>query len=231
MKKFFRFFGLAGKFIRGLYLATRLLLKPEDLQTLIKLGNILTDLPAYSSALSQLKADSEIRVIIENRYSPGIPTMDQLKLYPEGSLGKAYYNQLSKYNLAPYVALPTKDMPENFYLRERSREIHDIIHTVLGLGISVEEEAQVNAFSMVKGATPFTTIIVVGAFLHFLFKRPSELPKLIQCVRKSWDMGTQMKSPFAIRWEEFMDRPLNDVKKEMGFKISDSTERLPEFSL
>lgn len=226
-----RFFKLFGKYLRGFYLAIRLFLRPEDLQTLIKLGNLLTDLPAYSSALSQLKADPEIKIMIETRYSPGIPTMDQLKLYPEESLGKAYYNQLSKYNLAPYVALPTKDMPENFYLRERSREIHDIIHTVLGLGITVEEEAQVNAFSMVKGATPFTTIIVVGAFLHFLFKRSSELPKLIQCVRKSWDMGTQMKSPFAIRWEEFMDRPINEVKKEMGFKALESSERLPELGL
>jgi ubiquinone biosynthesis protein Coq4 len=216
MGKVLRFFRLGAKYVRGFYLALKLLLNPEDLQTLIKLGDLLTDLPAYASALEQLKQDPKVQTLIETRYSPGIPTLAQLKDYPEESLGKAYYKQLTKYNLSPYVALNTKDKSENIYLRERSREIHDILHTVLDLGITTEEEAQLNAFFMVKGATPFTTIIVVGAFLHFLFKRPSELPKLIQMVRISWDMGSQMKSPFAIRWEEFMTKPMSDAKKELG---------------
>lgn len=214
-----RFFKLTGKFIRGFYLAIRLLLKPEDTPTLLKLGNLLTDLPAYSAALGQLKANPEIKKLIDARYSPGIPTMTQLKSYPEGSLGKAYYNQLSKYNLEPYVALPTKNESENVYLRERSREIHDIIHTVLGCGITVEEEAQVNAFNMVKGATPFTSIIVVGAILHFIFKRPSELPRVIELVKKSWDLGEKLKSPFEIKWEEYFARPMEEVQREMGFTI------------
>jgi len=216
MGKIVRFFKLSFKCFRGLFLALKLLFNPEDLQTLIKLGDLLSDLPAYSVALTQLKKDPQAKILIEERYAQGIPSLHELKNYPEDSLGRAYYNQLTKFNLEPYVSTTIKSPSENIYLRERSREIHDIIHTVLDLGITTEEEAQVNAFFMVKGATPFTTIIVVGAFLHVIFKRPSELPRLIQMVQKSWNLASQAKSPFAIKWEEFMNRPLAEAKKELG---------------
>jgi ubiquinone biosynthesis protein Coq4 len=202
--------------IRGFYLAIKLLIFPEDLQTLIKLGDIFTALPAYEAALTQLKKDPEAAQLIAEKYSPGIPSLEELKELPKESLGYAYYTHLTKNKIAPYIARQCIRDSEKLYLRERQREIHDILHAVLDVGIEIPDEGKLNSMFMVKGASPFTTILVVGSFLHFVFKKPWELPVLIESVRTGWDIGTRAKSPFALRWEEMFLTPLEQVREKFG---------------
>jgi ubiquinone biosynthesis protein COQ4 len=202
--------------LRGLYLAIKLLLFPEDLQTLIKLGDIFTGLPAYESALKQVKLDTNAETLINERYSPGIPSIEELRNFPKDTLGYAYYAHLSKNNIAPYVSRPCIRDSDRLYLRERQREIHDILHAVLDVGIDIPDEGKLNSMFMVKGASPFTTILVVGSFLHFIFKKPTELPKLIENVRAGWEIGAKSKSPFAVRWEEQFEKPIEQVRKDFS---------------
>jgi ubiquinone biosynthesis protein Coq4 len=210
------FFKKLKLIIRGLYLSFKLLIRPEDLQTLIKLGDVFTELPAYEAALAQLKSDPEAATLIYEKYSPGIPSMEELKNFPKDTLGYAYYAHLSKNKIDPYISKPCLKKSDRLYLRERQREIHDILHAILDVGIDIPDEGKLNSMFMVKGASPFTTVLVVGSFFHFIFKRPTELPKLIENVRSGWEIGKKAKSPFAIRWEDRFSEPIEQVRKDFG---------------
>lgn len=87
---------------------------------------------------------------------------------------------------------------------------------MLNIGTTVEEEAKLNAIFMVKGCSPFTSVIVAGAFFHFLFKRPSELVKLTCEVNQGFNYGEQLRTPFAFRWEEHIHTPLSEVRALMS---------------
>ncbi|AZZ38117.1 hypothetical protein CIK05_15350 [Bdellovibrio sp. qaytius] len=201
---------------KAIYFAVRLFLRPHELDTLINLANQLTDLPAFDAAVEHLKQDASAKMLIEQRYSPGMPTLEELKNYPADTFGHDYYKHMSKYGLTVYPTKFTLDMPEKIYVRERQREIHDLVHALLDIGITVEEEAKLNAVFMPKGCSPFTSVIVAGAFFHFLFKRPKELIKLTQFVNDGFNYGETMASPFAIKWEEHFHTPTAQLQQLLG---------------
>lgn len=198
------------------YYGVRLFLRPHELDTLINLANQLTELPAFDAAVEHLKTDAAAKALIEQRYSPGMPSLEELKNYPENSFGHDYYKHMTSYGLTVYPTKFTMDMPEKIYVRERQREVHDLVHALLDIGITVEEEAKLNAVFMPKGCSPFTSIIVAGAFLHFLFKRPKELIKLTRYVNDGFNFGEQMVSPFAVKWEEHFYTPTAQLQQLLG---------------
>jgi ubiquinone biosynthesis protein Coq4 len=201
---------------KATYYGIRLFLRPQELNTLINLANQLTELPAFDSAVEHLKGDASAKSLIEQRYSPGMPSLEELKNYPANSFGYDYYKHMSLYGLTVYPTQFTSSMPEKIYVRERQREIHDLVHALLNIGITVEEEAKLNAVFMPKGCSPFTSVIVAGAFLHFLFKRPSELIKLTRYVNDGFNFGEKMVSPFAVKWEEHFYTPTSQLQQLLG---------------
>lgn len=206
------FFNLPVKVCKAIYYGVRLFFRPHELDTLIQLANQLTDLKAFDEAVLHVKKDSQAHILITERYSPPPLDLEKLKTCAKGSFGLAYYHHMRHFGLTPYYAPDVSCVSEKIYLRERQRVIHDYVHALLDIGTTVEEEAKLNAIFMVKGCSPFTAVIVAGAFFHFLFKRPSELIKLTREVNQGFNYGEQFKTPFALKWEEHIHTPLSEVK-------------------
>ncbi|MES2802307.1 MAG: Coq4 family protein [Bdellovibrionota bacterium] len=211
-----KIFRLPILIIKASYYGVRLFLRPHELHTLISLANQLTELPAFDAAVEHLKTDKAAKELIEQRYSPGMPTIEELKNYPANSFGHDYYKHMASHRLTVYPTKFTLDMPEKIYVRERQRQIHDLVHALLKIGVTVEEEAKLNAVFMPKGCSPFTSVIVGGAFLHFLFKRPKELIKLTRYVNDGFNFGEQMASPFSVKWEEHFYTPTAQLRRLLG---------------
>lgn len=210
------YFSIPGKVLKAMYYGVRLFLRPHELNTLIQLANQLTDLKAFDEAVLHVKEDAQAKALIAERYSPKPLNMEKLKTCAPGSFGLAYYNHMQAFGLTPYFAPDVSLASEKIYLRERQRVVHDYVHALLNIGTTVEEEAKLNAIFMVKGCSPFTSVIVAGAFFHFLFKRPSELVKLTREVNQGFNYGEQLRTPFAFRWEEHIHSPLSEVRALMS---------------
>lgn len=215
MKPLFKFFKIISVISKILYLSLRILFRPEDIQSILKLGDLTTDTEGFKLYLSKALKDPEAYQLIEQRYSKGGFKMDELAKAPEGSLGAALYKHMTDFKLDPYHIAIQPGYSQGIYLRERQREIHDILHSVYGLGIDVKDEAQLNAIVMAQVFSPIATLIVAGSLIHTLFKTPSDLPALFEAIVNGFQQGKASKNVFSVKWEELMDQPLSLVRQSI----------------
>lgn len=195
--------------------ALRILRDPKDIRALLKLGDLLSETEAFRFAADRLLRDPAVSRLAEERYSPGFPSIETLRGMPEGSLGQAFAAHMELNGLSPYPR-SSRDSPDGrVYLRERQREIHDILHAVLGYGIDVADEAALNAFLMAQCPIPISTLIVAGSVIQTVFKNPNRLPSHLERIAEGWKIGKSARTPFAIRWEECWARPVTEMRHEL----------------
>ena len=162
MPRFLRLFSI---FARATAYTVRLLITPKDIFTLLKLGDLLTESQAFELFLNRAEKDSGAAELIEKRYSVGIPSLDTLQTFPEGTLGHAFSQHMVLNNLQLYPLPIQPNISKKIYLRERQREIHDILHAVFGLGIDIKDEAQLNSILVAQSCPPISVVIVTGSIL------------------------------------------------------------------
>ncbi len=91
-------FSNTWKVMKGIALALRVLLRPNNgIFALIELGNVIEDIKASSIAADIIMQDPESRKLITERYSKGLPELSTLAIYPNGTLGKALYLHLIRW--------------------------------------------------------------------------------------------------------------------------------------
>jgi ubiquinone biosynthesis protein COQ4 len=199
--------------LRALFYGLKVLLRPSDIHSLLKVGDILSHSKALTFAAEKAKQDPEAGLLIEERYCQGFPSAEVLAQMPVGSLGHSLAQHLQQHGLQNYPERSLVYRTDAVYLRERQRQIHDLLHVVLGCGISVREEACVNAFVMAQTGAPISILIVFGVLLRALMKNPAGVLEDMEAIFKAWSCGRQARSPFGFRWEARLEAPLAEVRE------------------
>lgn len=215
------------KIIKGLFLALRVLFRPNGgIFALIEFGNIIEDIRASRVAADIIMQDPDAKQLATERYSLGLPAIPELGNYPEGSLGKELFLHLSKLDNPMHYPVPIKkDYSEQVYIRERRREIHDLMHVVAGYDTTYKNEACLNAFVAAQGPMPICILIPIGVTLRYIFKFPNKLDELISSLAEAWRRGKDARSIFSVRWEEYLDKPLEDARAAIFAKQPESLAR------
>ncbi|MDX1694847.1 MAG: Coq4 family protein [Ketobacteraceae bacterium] len=217
------------KIIKGIFLAIRLLLRPNGgIFALIELGNLIEDIRASKLAADIIMKDPGAEKLVAERYSKGLPDIATLGTYPEGSLGKELHLHLTRLDSDHYPVPLRKDYSEQIYIRERRREIHDLMHVVAGYDTTYKNEACLNAFVAAQGPMPICILIPIGVMLRYIFKFPNKLDELCNALIDAWQRGKAANSIFSIRWEEYLDQPLEDARVALFVKAdSEPVARIP----
>lgn len=201
----------------GFFLALRVLVRPKNgIHALIKFGNVISTIKAYQIAVDHIMQDEEARELIVSRYSNGFNSIEDFAKYEEGTLGGEYYRKMTKLNLVCYPYKIKKEYSDVEYVRERRREIHDLLHVVLNYNTTLVGEASLNSFLVGKAKMPTCMFIVIGIILRTTFKNPKDLNHLIDSIVNAYVRGNKAKSPFAIKWEEYLDKPIEDARAAFG---------------
>lgn len=219
MASFYKFIKIVKVIFAGIYYSLKILIIPKDITSILRLGDLLTDTKAFDHCLLRAKSDIGARQLIGERYTQGGILVETIKHAPAGTLGAAVLAHMEKYNLNSYGLIMKSGVSERVYLRERQREIHDILHCVFDLDIEIKDEAKLNAIVMAQVYSPIATLIVSGSMIHTLFKSPSDLPVLVDSIIEGVEIGRRSASIFSIKWEELMFEPL-DVAKNIVAKKS-----------
>nr|XP_045016002.1 ubiquinone biosynthesis protein COQ4 homolog, mitochondrial isoform X2 [Jaculus jaculus] len=89
----------------------------------------------------QMKKDPEGAQILQERPRISLSTLDlgKLQSLPEGSLGREYLQFLDVNRVSPDTRAPTRfvDDEELAYVIQRYREVHDMLHTLLGMPTNI----------------------------------------------------------------------------------------------
>lgn len=207
----------ASNFARGVFHSIPAVVAPEhNIASLIRLGNTVSKSRAFRASLREVQKDSAAAKLINERYSPGIPRVDELLAYPSESLGHALGCFLKKNDFTPYPVPDMNSLSPEAYFRERWREIHDILHVVWGYETSLIGEACINIHMAAQTQMPMCLLIPIGVILKTMISSPREMVPLMDGIAAAWHRGLTGVNPIGVRWEELFESDLQVVREMVG---------------
>ncbi|XP_077162592.1 ubiquinone biosynthesis protein COQ4 homolog, mitochondrial [Paroedura picta] len=112
----------------------------------------------------RMRHDPEGHRILQERPRIRLSTLDiaGLRALPEGTFGREYVRFLDDNRVSPDTRMPTKfvDDEELAYVAQRYREVHDLMHTLLGMPTNMLGEIAVKWFEAVQTGLP---MCILGA--------------------------------------------------------------------
>lgn len=203
--------------LKGLYYLVRLALAPKSsILPLLKLGNLISESKAFAVAAERSLQDETVAARVAERFGPGIPTVEELLTFPESSFGHTLGAFMQQNELQPYPFPIQPGYSPEVYLRERRREIHDILHVVLGYDTALEGEAQLNAFLSGQSAYPIPVIISAGVLLLSVRNQPTQVDYIYDRIMRAYLRGQESPAVLGIRWEDHWATPIGELRKSLG---------------
>jgi ubiquinone biosynthesis protein COQ4 len=145
-----------------------------------------------------------------------------LEALPEGSLGREYRNFCTREGIEPERFVEVGEAGSQSiddvmvrYAAHRFRDSHDIWHVVCGFRSDLAGEAAILAFYSAQTRSPGLFVLLVGAMLHSVIVGRQQGKTMRRLAWIGWRSGLRAKPLAAAPWEEWLARPLADVRAEL----------------
>jgi ubiquinone biosynthesis protein COQ4 len=146
---------------------------------------------------------------------------ENLAALPPGTLGRGYYEFMASEKLSAEGLVAASQFEEKLpsgepmtLFRERSREMHDLLHIVAGYGRDPLGEASLAAFSFAQTGLKGFLVIAVVAAQRIVRARPGHAVR--RAVFEGWRRGRRAKWLWAADWEKLLSEPLATVRQQYG---------------
>ena len=153
--------------------------------------------------------------------SSGPPDVAYLATLEEKTLGRAFWKYLTDNELDPdklresaFIAAHKKRGDDVGYLAERGFQLHDMFHVLTGYDTTPLGEVRVVSFTVAQTPFPYPAFIIASRPLQCALYKPKLLPVLMDAITEGWTLGRRARSLLTVRWEEFWERPLTELRRE-----------------
>jgi ubiquinone biosynthesis protein COQ4 len=143
---------------------------------------------------------------------------DTLKALPVGSIGRAYYEFMASENLSAAGLAKVSTIPQSeddiIWFRERSREMHDLLHIVSGYGRDPLGEACLVAFSY-----PQTSQLGFAVIALFAGRRIAQARRgqpIWRAIFEGYRRGRSAGWLIGADWEALLSRPVEEVREQFA---------------
>ncbi|PHH51139.1 Ubiquinone biosynthesis protein COQ4, mitochondrial [Ceratocystis fimbriata CBS 114723] len=144
--------------------------------------------------------------------------LDRLRMLPSNTVGRTYVSWLDREGVSPNTRVNVKyiDDAECAYVFQRYRESHDFLHTLTGLPIVREGEIALKAFEFMNTLIPMTGL----STLSYFTVKADQRARLRQ-IYMPWALrnGLRAKEVINVYWEEWLERDVNELRKELGIEL------------
>ncbi|KAF9919035.1 Ubiquinone biosynthesis protein [Lobosporangium transversale] len=168
----------------------------------------------------QMLQDPEGRRILLERPKITSETMqlDNLRQLSDGTFGREYVRFLDDQQVSPDTREPVHfvDSEELAYVMQRYRETHDFYHTLTGLPVTVDGEIALKWFEMAQTGLPMTVLSSLFGPLRLTSQERTRLFDVY--IPWALENGSNSKLLMNVRWEDWMDRPVEKVRQELGVR-------------
>ncbi|HEY9632237.1 MAG TPA: Coq4 family protein [Coleofasciculaceae cyanobacterium] len=149
-------------------------------------------------------------------YHPPID-LEKLIVYPKGSFGYEYAYHMKENHLKPFNVSPElEEIAKRNVFSLRYVVTHDIFHILLGFDTSYAGEIGVLAFAAEQKYSPSLNISLALAKVIYPILAPQQRKEIFANIRKGQELGRKAEFLLGVRFEEYWERPLNEVKAELG---------------
>ena len=143
--------------------------------------------------------------------------LEELREYPENSVGRAYAAWLDREGVTPDTRDPVRyiDDPEEAYVMQRYRETHDFTHAITGLPVIIEGELAVKAFEFANTLLPMTALSLVAV----VRLKPIERRRFFE-IYLPWAVRNGIKAEEVINvyWEEELETDVDVLRGQLGIE-------------
>ncbi|XP_038158358.1 ubiquinone biosynthesis protein COQ4 homolog, mitochondrial isoform X2 [Cyprinodon tularosa] len=168
----------------------------------------------------RMKNDPEGYTILTERPRIRLSTLDLEKMatLPDGTFGREYLRFLEDNKVTPDSRAEVKfvDNEELAYIMLRYREVHDLLHTLLGMPTNMLGEVAVKWFEAAQTGLP---MCVLGALLGPLRLNASRLQSLFTSLGP-WALqnGRRARCVLSIFYERRWEQRLEDLRQELNIQ-------------
>ncbi|XP_044188814.1 ubiquinone biosynthesis protein COQ4 homolog, mitochondrial isoform X1 [Thunnus albacares] len=168
----------------------------------------------------RMRNDPEGYTILTERPRIRLSTLDLSKMssLPDGSFGREYLRFLEDNHVTPDTRADVKfvDNEELAYVMQRYREVHDLLHTLLGMPTNMLGEVAVKWFEAAQTGLPMCAL---GAVLGPLRLNASRLQSLFTSLGP-WAVqnGRQARCVLSIFYERRWEQSLEDLRQELNIE-------------
>ena len=161
-----------------------------------------------------MKESEEGRLILKERPIVDETMFKNAQAYKPCSFGRAYVDFLKEQNITferpPIEYINDHDLK---YVMLRYRQIHDFLHVLTGLDISVENEIVLKWFEFVQNGLPVAGLSSVFGPLSLQSNQRKGLLKKI-----SWaiQQGLMSKNLMNVYFEKYFDLELNELRSNLN---------------
>ncbi|XP_056314427.1 ubiquinone biosynthesis protein COQ4 homolog, mitochondrial [Danio aesculapii] len=168
----------------------------------------------------RMRNDPEGYTILLERPRIRLSTLDlsHMSTLPDGTLGREYLRFLEENRVTPDTRAEVKfvDNEELAYVMQRYREVHDLLHTLLGMPTNMLGEVAVKWFEAAQTGLP---MCVLGAALGPLRLSASRLQLLGQSLGL-WALrnGGRARCVLSIYYERRWEQTLDELRHELNIE-------------
>ncbi|KAM7441046.1 Ubiquinone biosynthesis protein [Porites harrisoni] len=177
-----------------------------------------TGLLALKKMHHRMGQDPVGQQILEERPRLNSSTVDfnKLRQLPDGLFGREYVRGMDINKLSPdRDEVKFIDDSDLAYVMQRYREVHDFVHTLAGLSISVPHEIAVKWYEMIQTGLPMCALSSIVAPIRLTPRERANLrkyyiPWAVYC-------GYQSKFFMNVYFEKHFEEPLEDLCQRLNF--------------
>lgn len=153
------------------------------------------------------------------RAIPDLSTEAALKMraLPSGTLGHEYAGFVARFGLDnAFLSYLVIDEPGKF-LAYRIGHMHDLFHFILGYQpFETIGEMEVEAFLLAQTGAANHVLFLAGHLMYLMRNERRKFPAAMRRIRQAYADGKRAKNLILAGWETLFQRPLKDVKEELG---------------
>ncbi|XP_072841223.2 ubiquinone biosynthesis protein COQ4 homolog, mitochondrial isoform X3 [Pogona vitticeps] len=173
---------------------------------------------ALQKLREQMRNDPEGYRILQERPRIRLSTLDiaGLRMLPEGTFGREYVRFLDDNRVSPDTRVSARfvDDEELAYVIQRYREVHDLMHTLLGMPTNMLGEIAVKWFEAVQTGLP---MCILGAMFGPVRLNTRKL-RILTTELIPWAIrsGRSANSILNVYYEERWEQTVESLRNEIG---------------
>lgn len=209
--------------LRMLKYTLQLVRNPNRTEIIFKMIEIASherDNPVVLAMEQKFLENDGFREMYQSWYVPDTPKMEVLAQLPDGSFGKLLHKHLVDHTLDLDLFPRFTGKTPIDYASVRVYQDHDLWHVLLGKGVSVEDEIEIQAFGVAQYQSPISTLLVAGGLLHLLLKDPVLAVQALGQAVNGYNLGKRAKNLLQIRLHDMFALPIEEVREHCGLSAA-----------
>ncbi len=173
--------------------------------------------PMVEAMVLDVRKHEQGRAAFETRPRVGDLSVPRLMTMPPGSVGRSLGELFTRYQLDP-SELPVRAANDDAeWLSAHLYETHDLWHVITGFETDTAGELGLQAFYAAQLSGKLPSVLLAIGFLNTFLYAHDDRERRFEAIVRGWQLGRRMRPLVGYRWAEVLERPLGEIRAELGY--------------